>query len=56
LCGVALDYLIGYLMDNYKITYVGGHRDFYVDNPTVCPGETMYNILKERSYYNVENS
>jgi len=37
--------IVGILDQQYGIDIVGGHRDFAIDNPSLCPGDTLYNIL-----------
>ena len=49
-----LDYLVKNLIENYGISYVGGHRDYAIANKTLCPGETLYTIICEKEYYHVQ--
>lgn len=40
----AMNELLKVIYTQYGIDYLGGHRDFVVSNPTVCPGDTLYKM------------
>ncbi|MCR5234951.1 MAG: cellulose binding domain-containing protein [Lachnospiraceae bacterium] len=43
----AMKELLRVIQTQYGYDYIGGHRDFFVEeNTTVCPGDTLYNMLK----------
>lgn len=46
----SLEKLIKYLDYKYEVGDIAGHRNFYVDEPTNCPGNLFYDSLGKRQF------